>query len=72
MMKNWLEKIKWLLPKSEALPMDANITFTPRNNGDENPNVVDFEEDDIDNPRNWSTWRKWSIVLCVVAMSMFG
>jgi hypothetical protein len=34
------------------------------------PNVVDFDENDAENPLNWPMWRKWSIVWCTATMLM--
>jgi hypothetical protein len=33
-------------------------------------NVVDFDENDPENPLNWPTWRKWPIVWCTATMLM--
>lgn len=33
------------------------------------PAIVDFDENDLDNPRNWPIWRKWSIVIAVSSMT---
>ena len=32
--------------------------------------IVDFEDDDFENPVNWARWRKWSIVILVSTMQM--
>ena len=37
---------------------------------DKDQNLVCFAENDLDNPVNWSGWRKWPIVVAVSLMSM--
>jgi len=38
----------------------------------DNPGLKDFEEGDTDDPKNWSLWRKWSIIFTVAAMHMLA
>ena len=37
---------------------------------EENHNIVDFVEDDPENPLNWPTWRKWVTVILVYIIQM--
>ena len=34
--------------------------------------TIEFEEGDPDNPFNWPTWRKWTIVSLVTVASFLG
>lgn len=34
------------------------------------PQVVSFAPGDAENPRNWPTWRKWSIVIAITLIDL--
>jgi hypothetical protein len=48
---------KALLIESAAINSETTATEVDQN-------VVDFDENDPENPLNWPTWRKWTIVWC--------
>ena len=51
---------------SDASPICAESENTP----DNNPNVVDFDQNDPEDPQNWSTRYKWSITMLLALMAI--
>jgi hypothetical protein len=48
----------------KAFSANPDESLPPREDA---TNLVDFEENDPENPLNWATWRKWVIIILVAS-----
>ena len=48
----------------------SQLSDAPLSSVEEDQNIIDFVEDDPENPFNWPTWRKWVIVILVCTTRM--
>ncbi|GFZ47041.1 hypothetical protein JCM24511_04267 [Saitozyma sp. JCM 24511] len=57
---------------SAKVAAGRTMTVFPGNGTGEQPFVVDFEENDLENPRAWGSWKKWMINMVAASTMMTG
>ncbi|GFZ44350.1 hypothetical protein JCM24511_02072 [Saitozyma sp. JCM 24511] len=57
---------------SAKVEAGRTMTVFPGNGTGEQPFVVDFEENDLENPRAWGSWKKWMINMVAASTMMTG